>query len=53
MITEFTKLEEGKKIDDQQFTLDLPKDVTIEEISGEDTSESVSLESAKEKLGAF
>ncbi|WP_249645799.1 MULTISPECIES: outer membrane lipoprotein-sorting protein [unclassified Lysinibacillus] len=53
MITEFTKMEEGKKIDDQQFTLDLPKDVTIEEISGEDTSESVSLESAKEKLGAF
>ncbi|WP_155590769.1 LolA family protein [Lysinibacillus cavernae] len=53
MITEYSKLNVGEKIDDQQFTLELPKDVTIQEISGEDTSQSISFEVAKEKLGAF
>ena len=53
MITEYSKINFGEKIDDQQFTLDLPKDVTIQEISGQDTSESISLEDVKQQLEKF
>jgi len=53
MITEYTKINVGEKIDDQQFTLDLPKDVTIQEISSEDTSELISLDEAKQQLEKF
>ncbi len=53
MITEYSKINFGEKIDDQQFSLDLPKDVTIQEISGQDTSESISLEDVKQQLEKF
>ncbi|WP_445480263.1 LolA family protein [Lysinibacillus irui] len=53
MITEYSKINFDEKIDDQQFTLDLPKDVTIQEISGEDPSESISLDDAKQQLETF
>lgn len=53
MITEYSKINVGEKIDDQQFMLDLPKDVTIQEISGEDTSELISLDEAKQQLEKF
>lgn len=53
MLTEYSKINFGEKIDAQQFTLDLPKDVTIQEISGQDTSESVSLDDVKQQLEKF
>ncbi|WP_025114895.1 LolA family protein [Lysinibacillus fusiformis] len=53
MITEYSKIKVGEKIDDQQFILDLPKDVTIQEISGEDTSELISMDEAKQQLENF
>ncbi len=53
MITEYSKIKVGEKIDDQQFILDLPKDVTIQEISGEDTSELISMDEAKQQLKNF
>ncbi|WP_396631456.1 outer membrane lipoprotein carrier protein LolA, partial [Lysinibacillus sp. D4A3_S15] len=53
MITEYSKINVGEKIDDQQFMLDLPKDVIIQEISGEDTSELISLDEAKQQLEKF
>ncbi|GED61579.1 hypothetical protein LFU01_00310 [Lysinibacillus fusiformis] len=53
MITEYSKIIVDEKIDDQQFILDLPEDVTIQEISGEDTSELISLDEAKQQLEKF
>lgn len=53
MITEYSKINFGEKIDNQLFTLDLPKDVTIQENSGQDTSESISLKDAKQQLETF
>ncbi|MGA3677797.1 LolA family protein [Lysinibacillus agricola] len=50
--TEFTKLDDRAKIDDAQFTIDLPKDVEAEELSVEEP-ESVSLDVVKEQLGEF
>ncbi|WP_342532608.1 hypothetical protein MKY80_08910 [Lysinibacillus sp. FSL R5-0849] len=53
IITEYSKIIVDEKIDDQQFILDLPEDVTIQEISGEDTSELISLDEAKQQLEKF
>ncbi|UKJ47070.1 outer membrane lipoprotein-sorting protein [Lysinibacillus sp. ACHW1.5] len=53
MITEYSKINFDEKIDDQQFILDLPKDVMIQEINGQDTSESISLGDVKQQLEKF
>ncbi|MGE7926483.1 LolA family protein [Lysinibacillus xylanilyticus] len=50
MITEYTKMDENAKIDDAQFTIDIPKDAKMEEISG---SELVKLDTVKGELGEF
>ncbi len=50
--TEYTKMDESAKIDDTQFTIDLPKDVKVEEITVEEP-ESVTLDVVKEQLGEF
>lgn len=54
MTTEYTKLDVDKKIDDAQFTVDIPEDATVEEMSEEDyASETVTLDEAKVQLGQF
>lgn len=50
MITEYTKMDENAKIDDAQFTIDIPKDAKVEEING---SELVKLDTVKNELGEF
>jgi len=50
MITEYTKMDENAKIDDAQFTIDIPKDAKVEEISG---SELVKMDTVKGELGEF
>lgn len=52
MTSEYTKIDENAKIDDAQFTLDIPKDAKVEEISVPE-SESVTLETVKEQIGEF
>lgn len=52
MTTEYTKMDENAKIDDAQFTLDIPKDAKVEEINVPE-SESVTLDTVKEQLGEF
>ncbi|KOS60132.1 outer membrane lipoprotein carrier protein LolA [Lysinibacillus agricola] len=52
MTSEYTKMDENAKIDDAQFTIDIPKDAKVEEISGTE-SESVTLDTVKEELGEF
>ncbi|MEB2299075.1 DUF4367 domain-containing protein [Lysinibacillus xylanilyticus] len=52
MTSEYTKMDENAKIDDAQFTLDIPKDAKVEEISIPE-SESVTLDTVKEQLGEF
>ncbi|MFE3573543.1 outer membrane lipoprotein carrier protein LolA [Lysinibacillus sp. NPDC059133] len=52
MTSEYTKMDENAKIDDAQFTLDIPKDAKVEEI-GVPESESVTLDTVKEQLGEF
>lgn len=54
MTTEYTKMDTNTKIDDTQFTLDIPEDATIEEVNLEDNlPKEVSLDVLKEKLGKF
>ncbi|MDM5247765.1 outer membrane lipoprotein-sorting protein [Lysinibacillus sp. G4S2] len=52
MTTEYTKLDDSAKIDDAQFTIDIPKDAKVEDISVPE-SESVTLDTVKEQLGEF
>ncbi|MFJ7886512.1 outer-membrane lipoprotein carrier protein LolA [Lysinibacillus xylanilyticus] len=52
MTTEYTKLDDGAKIDNAQFTIDIPKDAKVEDISVPE-SESVTLDTVKEQLGEF
>ncbi|MEY9974183.1 outer membrane lipoprotein-sorting protein [Lysinibacillus sp. RC46] len=52
MTSEYTKMDENAKIDDAQFTLDIPKDATVEEINVPEP-ESVTLDTVKEQLGEF
>ncbi|MGE7090535.1 LolA family protein [Lysinibacillus sp. NPDC048646] len=54
MTTEYSKLDVDTKIDDAQFTLDIPDGATVEEMSEEDyASETVTLDVAKAQLGEF
>ncbi|MFJ7736222.1 outer membrane lipoprotein carrier protein LolA [Lysinibacillus sp. NPDC097287] len=54
MTTEYTKMDTETKIEDTQFTLDIPEDATVEEVNLEDNlPEKVSLDVLKEKLGQF
>ncbi|MFJ6208523.1 outer membrane lipoprotein carrier protein LolA [Lysinibacillus sp. NPDC092081] len=52
MTSEYTKLDDSAKIDDAQFTIDIPKDAKVEEISVPEP-ESVTLDTVKEQLGEF
>ena len=52
MTSEYTKVDENAKIDDAQFTIDIPKDAKVEEITVPEP-ESVTLDTAKEQLGEF
>ncbi|MGE7945462.1 DUF4367 domain-containing protein [Lysinibacillus sp. NPDC093688] len=52
MTSEYTKMDENAKIDDAQFTIDVPKDAKVEEITVPEP-ESVTLETVKEQLGEF
>lgn len=52
MVTEYTKIDIDKKIDEAQFTLDIPDDVKIEEITAQEP-EAVTLDVVKEQLGEF
>ncbi|MEY9979595.1 outer membrane lipoprotein carrier protein LolA [Lysinibacillus sp. RC79] len=52
MTSEYTKLDDSAKIDDAQFTIDIPKDAKVEEIKVPQ-SESVTLDTVKEQLGEF
>ena len=49
-IIEYTKLELDAQIDDDEFTLDLPDDVTIEDFSDDLGDEEITLEEAVEKM---
>jgi outer membrane lipoprotein-sorting protein len=52
MTSEYTKLDDSAKIDDAQFTIDIPKDAKVEDISVPE-SESVTLDTVKVQLGEF
>lgn len=52
MTSEYTKLDDSAKIDDVQFTIDIPEDAKVEEISGHE-SESVTLDTVKGEFGEF
>jgi len=52
MVTEYTKIDIDGKIDEAQFTVDIPADVKIEEITSQEP-EAVTLDVVKEQLGEF
>ena len=54
MITEYTKMDVDAKIDDVQFTIDIPDDAKVEETNvADNASEAVTLDAVKEQLGGF
>ncbi len=52
MTTEYTKIDIDAKIDEAQFTVDIPEDVKIEEITTQEP-EAVTLDVVKEQLNEF
>lgn len=52
MTSEYIKMDENAKIDDAQFTIDIPKDAKVEEITVPEPK-SVTLDTVKEQLGEF
>jgi len=52
LTVEYTKIDVNAKIDDTQFTVDVPDDVEIEEITTQEP-EVVTLDVVKEQLGEF
>ncbi|MGE6516485.1 LolA family protein [Lysinibacillus sphaericus] len=54
MTTAYTKMDDNAKIEDAQFTIDIPEDAKVEEISTEDSaSQTVTLDVVKAQLGEF